>query len=165
MHAPQPLQAVRSSTGFAMPPISLLKRMARCSQLSSQTRHSTRLNTKQLGTISTLCCQASSSVGRKMGSEQALTHFPQKVHSPLLKSTSGNWLSPITKMLVSHCVIHCWQEVHFSSNTLKSAHGGRIAECPCVLTFSLCRVFKNCPRKKLRRESDCSENVSKCCLK
>ncbi len=140
--APQPVHCSRSIAGSGLPPRRGVKRMARASQKSPQTRHSTPCSGRQVGAICALIDHTAVPSARcRASGSQAVTQSPQKVHSPRLKSTVGKPPSPATRICSGQALRQSLQRVQRSVNSASaSAHGGRIS------AFGRGR-----PRKKPRR--------------
>ncbi len=127
--APQPVHSSRSTSGSGLPPRRGGKRMARTSQKSPQTRHSTPLFGRQAGPMMALTGQGDwPSLRVRARGWQALTQSPQKVQAPRAKSMVGKPPSPATMMCSGQAPRQSLQRVQQSVNSASAkAQGGRIS--------------------------------------
>lgn len=116
-------------SGWGIFPTMSIKRIACGSQASSQLRHITPNLVRHRSPIPALWFQPGCvSVGEWLNksASQCLVQSPQKVHSPLEKSTSGKPPSPATSIPCGHCSMHLLQRVHSSVNRSGAINqGGR----------------------------------------
>ncbi len=101
MQAPQPVHRSAARLGWAGPPKHGRKRIAASGHASPQLSQTIPRPAKQAFPM-TATCGYGAMARSKTGSGQASAHFPQKVHSPALKSTNGLWHS-------SSAMIDCGQ--------------------------------------------------------
>ena len=127
--APQPVHRSDAISGNGLPPRRGGKRIARASQCSPQTRHSTPWAGRQAGPMLALSSQGRrSSIRVSAPGLQALTQALQKVHSPQRKSMVGKPPSPTTMMCSGQVARQSLQRVQVSIKAASSsAHGGRIS--------------------------------------
>ncbi len=143
-HAPQPVQAARSTSGLATVPAASLKRMAPVGQHSPQVWHTTCFSARQDGSIRTFNAHG----GRfamyvSAPLLQVFAQSPQNVHSPAAKFTWGKPPLPFTRIFSGQALMQSPPRLHVSTKSGSSrAHGGR----------TTLRVAPKSPRRNWARE-------------
>lgn len=146
--APQPMQRSASNCGSERPPVCNRKRIAWASHWSSQVRHVTPFDDRQLSVA--LARQFQPSAGSIAPVSQTTAQVEQNVQAPAVKSTFGRPSWSLTIMASGQASM---QSPHFVQASSKASGvsdpGGRIAKGRFILPF-----------KKARRSGSCCINLA-----